>query len=83
MRLFGVELPDQVPGWIKPWLGTKFLVTVMAMTGAMVALASGWIGEGVWLAAINISAGAYIAGNVWVTSAAIREGKAPAPEERA
>lgn len=69
------RLPDTLPKWLLPLLGTKFIVTVMAMTGAMLALASGWIGEGTWLASLNLSAGTFLASNVLVTNSAIRAGK--------
>lgn len=68
-------LPDTLPKWMLPLLGTKFIVTVLAMTGAMLALACGWIGEGTWLASLNLSAGAFLASNVLVTNSAIRAGK--------
>lgn len=72
VRLFGIALPEHVPSWIKPWLGTKFIVTILAMTGSMLALASGWITDGVWLASMNLSVGTYVAGNAYVTGQAIK-----------
>lgn len=69
------RLPATLPKWLIPLLGTKFIVTVMAMTGAMLALAWGWIGEGTWLASLNLSAGTFLASNVLVTNTAIRAGK--------
>lgn len=80
MTLFGVELPEQLPAWLKPLLGTKFLVTVMALTGSMVALASGWISDGVWLASMNLSVGTFVAGNAYVTAQAIKAEKPAAGE---
>lgn len=86
-RWFVAQLPPTLPKWFLPLLGTKFLVTVMAMTGAMLALAWGWIGEATWLASLNLSAGSFLASNVLVTNSAIRAGKTkddaePATSER-
>lgn len=80
MKLFGVEVPESIPGWLRPLLGTKFIVTVMALTGSMVALASGWISDGVWLASMNLSVGTFVAGNAYVTAQAIKADRPTAGE---
>lgn len=75
-----MKLPETIPGWTKPLVGTKFIATMFSFTGSMVAVANGWINGGEWVAAMTLTVGAFIAGNAYVTAHAIKHDK-PKPSE--
>lgn len=53
----------------------KFLLSFLALTGAMIGACWGWLSGGEWVATVNISLAVYAGSNVAATVAHHREGK--------
>ena len=53
----------------------KFMLSFLALSGAMIGACWGWLSGGEWVATVNISLAVYAGSNVAATVAHHREGK--------